>query len=409
MNYKSTILSASALLLGVFSSMAATPVPSDDKQQQYVIVLSMDGFRHDLPEHCNTPTLDSLKKAGVYTDVYPSFPANTFPNHYAMATGLYPDHHGVVNNTFYDKRAKAFRSVFSKDVLTENFWGGEPIWNTAERQGLTANIFMWPGSDILIGGHRPSKWMHYTPEPSYRERADWVIEAMTRPEEEIPHLVMWYFEEPDASLHHHGVFSKESIAQVEHIDSTLCYFFREIRRSPVFDRINFIVTADHGMTNLSEERRLNLYNLLDTTQVIRTVPGSPFGLEVKPEYRKEALKILRRAGHLTAWAREQIPARYHYGSREDRITNIVLLPDLGWTLDYSPAPAPLKKAAAHGFDNYNPDMHMVFFASGPAFRKDYVHKSFQNNNLYLIICHLLGIEPAPNDGEWKNIRKMFRE
>lgn len=152
-----------------------------------------------------------------------------------------------------------------------------PIWNTAERQGLTANIFMWPGSEVPIDGHQATVWTPYSSKPTYYQRADWVIEAMTRPEAEIPELVMWYFEEPDATMHTYGPDSPQAVARPEHIDSVLRYFFREIRRSPVFERINFIVTADHGMAALSPERYINLMPLLDTTQVIRTVPGTPSG------------------------------------------------------------------------------------------------------------------------------------
>ena len=405
-----TILTLS--LVGVSTSLWAEnpPRPTTQDHQHYVIVLSMDGFRHDLADHSNTPTLDSLARVGCYSEIYPVFPANTFPNHYTIATGLHPDHHGVVNNSFYDHKSHCYRSVFkAEDVRTPDFWAGDPIWNTAERQGKLANIFMWPGSDVPINGEQASSWMVYNSKPSYHERADWVIEAMTRPIDEIPNLVMWYFEQPDMAGHYFGPNSPEAIAQAERIDKALAYFFREIRRSPVYDRINFIVTADHGMTALSEERRENLYNLLDTTKVIRTVKGSPYGLEVHNSYKKEALRLIRQTGHISAWEREKVPARYHYGSRKDRLTNLILLPKMGWTIDYSPSPRPLRKKGSHGFDNFSRDMQMVFYATGPAFKQGHVQKSFQNVNLYQIICHLLDITPSPNDGEWRKVKKMFRE
>ena len=186
----------------------------------------MDGFRWDLAGRSHTPTLDSLARVGTYAEIFPVYPANTFPNHYAMATGLHPDHHGVVNNSFYDKATGRKVSVFNPDdVRTPGFWGGEPIWNTAERQARTANIFMWPGSDVPIGGRQATVWTKYSSKPSYHDRADWIIEAMTRPEAEIPELVMWYFEQPDAAEHTFGPESPEVIAQAERIDSVLHYFF----------------------------------------------------------------------------------------------------------------------------------------------------------------------------------------
>lgn len=212
----------------------APAVPAGEKQ--YAVILSMDAFRWDLASRSHTPTLDSLQRAGTYAEIYPVYPSNTFPSHYAMATGLHPDHHGVVNNSFYDKAEGRLRSVFdSVDVRTPGFWGGEPIWNTAERQGRKASIFMWTASDVPVGGRQASEWTPYSSKPTYYERADWVIGAMTRPEAEIPDLVMWYFEQPDTSMHTYGPDSPEAAAQAEHIDSVLRYFFREIRRSPVFD------------------------------------------------------------------------------------------------------------------------------------------------------------------------------
>lgn len=370
----------------------------------------MDAFRWDLASRSHTPTLDSLARVGSYAEIFPVYPSNTFPSHYAMATGLHPDRHGVVNNSFYDRKAARILSVFdSVDVRMPGFWGGEPIWNTVERQGRTANIFMWPGSDVPINGRQATVWTRYSSKPSYYERADWVIEAMTRPVAEIPDLVMWYFEEPDAAMHRYGPESLQAAAQAERIDSVLRYFFREIRRSPVFDRINFIVTADHGMAALSPRRYINLYQLLDTTRVVRVVRGTPFGLEVEEEYIDEALRRLSRHGRMWAWRREKMPRRFHYGTNGKRLTNIIVIPENGWTLDYSPTDKRVRKRGAHGFDNRDRDMHMVFYASGPAFREGYRQRSFQNQNIYLLLCYLLGIEPAPNDGDWRDIRAMIRK
>lgn len=408
---KHLTIALALLLTGCAASRQRGGYPAAEapRQKEYAVILSMDAFRWDLASRSRTPTLDSLARAGSYAEIYPVYPSNTFPSHYSMATGLHPDRHGVVNNSFFDRMQGRTLSVFdSVDVRTPGFWGGEPIWNTAERQGLTANIFMWPGSDVPVNGRQASVWTRYSSEPDYYERADWVVEAMTRPEEEIPDLVMWYFEQPDAAMHTYGPESPEAVAQAEHIDSVLRYFFREIRRSPVFDRINFIVTADHGMAELSPERYINLYPLLDSAQIVRVVPGTPFGIEVREGYVREALRTLRRTGHIRAWEREKMPRRFRYGRHPSRLTNIIAIPETGWTLDYAPTGRPVRKRGTHGFDNRDRDMQMVFYGSGPAFRENYRQQSFQNQNMYLILCRLLGIEPAPNDGDWRDVRGMFR-
>lgn len=112
---------------------------------------------------------------------------------------------------------------------------------------------------------------------------------------------------------------------------------------------------------------------------------------------------------MKAWRRERMPRRFHYGTHPTRLTNVIVIPETGWTLDYAPQERPVRKRGTHGFDNRDRDMHMVFYGSGPAFRKGYRQRSFQNQNMYLILCRLLGIEPAPNDGEWRDIKRMFNE
>ncbi|MEG1611704.1 MAG: ectonucleotide pyrophosphatase/phosphodiesterase [Alistipes sp.] len=399
------------LVTGCATSRHTAVTHSSFDPNRYVVILSMDAFRWDLAHRAHTPTLDSLRRAGAYAEMIPVFPANTFPSHYSMATGLHPDHHGVVNNSFYDRTHQHRMSVFDKeDVRTEGFWGGEPIWNTAERQGRVANIFMWVGSEVPINGRQATIWTPYSSRPTFYERADWVVNAMTRTTEEIPNLVMWYFEEPDATMHDYGPTSPEVVAQAEHIDSVLRYFFYKIRQSPVYNKINFIITADHGMTELSPEHTINLYNHLDTTQVIRVVKGSPFGLEVQEEYVDEALRTLRRTGHMQAWRREAIPAKFHYGTNTERLTNIIILPEMGWSLNYAASPRGLRgKHGAHGYNNFERDMRTIFYGSGPAFKVDYRQRKFQNQNIYLILCKLLGIEPAPNDGDWHDVQSMFRD
>ncbi len=400
-----------SLLLSISfnTAVACGSCKTTDKCDKYVIVLSMDAFRWDLAGHANTPTLDSLRAAGSYTNTIPVYPSNTFPSHYSMATGLHPNNHGIVNNNFYHKGLEKYISVFDKEARSiESLWGGEPIWNTVERQGGVANIFMWPGSEVAINGRQATVWTKYSSEPSYRQRADWVVDAMSRPADECPNLVMWYFEQPDAIMHAKGPISKESIQMAEYIDLVLAYFFREIKNSPVYDKINFIVTADHGMTDVSPERYINLYSTIDQENIIRSVRGNPFGIEAKEGHIDEIIDQINTKDHLKAYRRENLPKHLNYGSNSERITNIIVIPEIGWTIDYSQQSRKISRGGSHGYDNTHSDMHMVFYATGPDFKQGYEQESFHNQNLYLVMCHLLGIEPAQNDGDWEDIKGMFR-
>lgn len=376
---------------------------------EHVIILSMDGFRWDYTLDAYTPTLDSLRKVGSYSQMMPIYPSNTFPSHYSMATGLHPNNHGITNNTFFNSELGRTMSVFNaEDCNSEGFWGGEPIWNTVELQGGVANIFMWPGSEYPINGRQATVWTKYDHHQDYFEKADRVIEAMSKSEEETPDLVMWYMPDPDEVGHHAGPDSAERIARVEYIDSVLRYFFGKMRQTPHFDKINFIVTSDHGMAALSQERYANLFGVIDNSKVQQCIPGTPFCFNVDEDYIDEAVEKLNAVGNLRAFRGDSMPERYHYGTHPTRCTNIIIIPDMGWKLDYSETPGKLPSGGSHGFDSFESDMQMVFFGAGPDFKRGYSQATFQNQNMYLILCHLAGVTPAENDGNWDDVKSMFR-
>ena len=388
---------------------------SEDK---YVVILSMDAYRHDLGEFYDTTTLDSIASVGVYSKVAPCFPSNTFPNHYAMATGLHPDHHGLVNNSFYDKKMGLSYSIGNDEArVNPDFYKGEPIWSTVERQGLTAHVYTWVGVEAPYKGGFPTKYLIYDSSRTRKELADSVLTALCNPNvEEIPNLTMWYFDEPNAVEHRYSPTSEETRKVVEDIDAVLAYFMREVRKSPVYDKINFIFTGDHGMTELDPEKYYNIYDLIPG-KAKYCYNSNPLTLEPADEDIAEVyatLKAHEEEGHYRVWLREEVPAEYHYGTYTDRIQPIVLLADTGWKVVYHEEDnwgRPKAKASTHGFDPFHPDMQIAFYACGPAFKRGYVHdKLFQNLNDHLIIAHILGIDAARgNDCVWEDIEGLFVE
>ncbi len=394
-----------SLGLGSCKSTQQVTPPSE---QKHVIILSMDGFRWDYTQNADTPTLDSLRRVGSYAQMLPVFPANTFPSHYSMATGLHPDHHGVTNNAFYDQEKGKILSVFdAEDCKTEGFWGGEPIWNTVEKQGGIAHIYMWPGSEYKINGRQATIWTPYDHNLDYYKRADKVVASMSLPADKAPNLVMWYMPEPDGVGHKHGPNSPEVIEYVEHIDQVLAYFFEKMRATPYFDQTDFIVTADHGMTQLAPERYINMYSTVNKSKLKYYVSGTPFGFEVEEDYANELVADLNKLGHLTAYRTDVMPEKFHYGSHPTRVTNVIALPDAGWKLAYSKEDGYLPNGGSHGYSPFDSDMQVVFYAAGPSFKAGYTQSSFQNQNIYLMICTLLGIEPAKNDGNIEDFSGML--
>ena len=385
--------------------------------ERHVVILSMDAFRHDLASMYDTPTLDSVASVGAYSEIMPVFPSNTFPNHYSMATGLHPDHHGIVNNSFYDKSLRKSYAI-SDAAARENaaFYKGEPIWNTVERQGLIAHVYGWVGVDAAVNGRKPTVAISYDSKRTRRQLADMVLGALCNPKvEEIPNLTMWYFDEPDAIEHTYSPTSVQTKQVVEEIDDVLAYFLREVRKSPVYDKINFIFTADHGMTELDPNKFYNIYSLIPD-RIRYYYNSNPVTLE--PQNLAETqeiyniLKAHEQEGHYRVWLREDMPEEYHYGTYTDRIYPIVLLAETGWKVVYNKnatAGKPSPKASSHGYDPFHRDMHMVFYGFGPAFKRGYTHdKVFQNLNDHLIIAHILGINAADNnDCVWSDVEGLF--
>lgn len=387
-------------LLSFFSFISCV---SPQKTDRYVVVLSMDGFRPDYAERAYTPTLDSLAGVGVKSVFRPCFPSVTFPNHYSMATGLHPDHHGLVNNFFY---APDLDSIYKMGNLSPDFYGGEPIWNTAEKQGVRAASFFWVGSEVPVGGMQPSLWKKFDKSIPFSARGDSVLAWLQLPEKVRPHLVMWYMEEPDGIGHSCTPDSSATLAKVEELDRILNRFFAQARELPIFDRIDFIVLSDHGMATYYPENYVNLNDYLPRDSFDYVFDGVPTLLYPKKTYLDSAYAILQKVPHITAWKKNEIPDKYVYGSHP-RIGDLVVMPDIGTYVQFRSQSSP-RYAATHGYDNFTPEMEAIFYAAGPSFKKHVETPPMANVNLYLLIARLLGLQPAPNDGEDAVIDRLLK-
>lgn len=382
---------------------------------RYVVILSMDGFRYDLPQMYDTPTLDSVASVGVFSVIKPVYPSMTLPNHYSMATGLWPDRHGIVNNTFYDSALDTVFAVGRYETRSNaELYGGEPIWNTAARQGILCNVFDWIGVEAPVNGKFPAYSVLYDPARTRKQMADMVLEALCKEDvSQIPQLVMWYIDEPDKSEHYYTAESPQVRAVVENIDSVLCYFLSEVRSSPVYDKIDFIFTADHGHTELSPDRYLNLYNSIGSL-VERSDNQTPLGITPREGCLQAVMDSLAvyAPGRYRYWLREDLPEKFRFGTFTSRIAPIIVQPDLGWRIVCSENPElrkPTPGSSGHGFDPDEEQMQMVFYGFGPHFKRGYQHdRRFRSADDYLILCHLLNIEPAENECSWEDIEGLFK-
>lgn len=376
--------------------------------QPYLIVLSLDGFRWDYPLQANTPTLDSLAEVGVHANIIPSYPSKTFPNHYAMATGLYPDHHGIVLNSFYAQDIeKQYRLSDRESVTNPDFYAGEPIWNTAEKQGVTAATLFWVGSEAPISHIRPTYWSIYDQKLPFESRIDSLFRWLSLPERKRPHLIMWYYHEPDGVGHHFGPHGAETIKEIEQLDHYLSMFFAKMKQLPEFDQLNFIVTSDHGMGELSPDRQVILDEVVDTALLERFDGWNPvWNLKVKPGQEKLVYNQLKSNPHLTVYKHDSIPSRLHYGTNP-RTYDFTVEADSSYSIYWSWRVG--DSYGTHGYDNKNTDMHAIFYAAGPAFKQGFRGGSFENVNLYALMANILQLQPVQTDGNIKKTEYMLIE
>ncbi len=405
MKYFSYLITA---LLAFLSFTGCSSVRSE-RETPYVVMVSLDAFRWDYDSIYGTPVLDDIADKGVMAvRLIPSFPTKTFPNHYSIATGLYPDHHGLVNNSFYAPDLDLVYRIGDRTMVSNGaFYGGEPVWITARKAGLKTASFYWVGSEAPIMGIQPDFWKPFDEEVPFSDRVDTVLAWLSLPEQKRPHLVTLYFEEPDAVSHVYGPLSPETGSVVRSLDSLMGVLREGISKLPHAKKINLIVLSDHGMAEIDSSRYNYVFDTLPQAMVKRIYGGSPvWAIEPAEGMTDSVLYYLNIQHGMKAYRRENLPAHLHYGTHP-RIPAVVLIADPGWVAGVRPKPSGYNRGD-HGYDWKFRDVHSIFYAEGPAFRKGLAVDTLYNVDVYNIISKILNLTPAPNDGDRERISPLFR-
>jgi predicted AlkP superfamily pyrophosphatase or phosphodiesterase len=421
-----SLLAAGALLAGcrtgadADSRVPAAPaaerhnLPSQTGKP-YVVMLSFDGFRHDYLDLWHLPAIASLARDGARAEVLvPTFPSKTFPNHYSIATGLYPGHHGLVGNEMWDPRWKArFRTARDADTRDARWYRGEPIWVTAEKQGMLAAAYFWPGSEAPIEGVRPTYFKPYDVAVPDSSRVDGVLGWLALPPARRPHLVLAYISDVDDQAHHHDPAGPVVRTAAETVDRALARLRAGIARLPIADSVTVVVVSDHGLAPVRAENTeyLDEYApLADTAAAVTagTYAQLFFGGDAAKADR--AWRQLRRMPHARVWKRGDIPERLHLRG-EPRAGDVLVLMDAGYLVERHRAPPASGNDpvfGAHGYDPAEPDMGGVFFAAGPAVRPGSRLGAVENVNVYPFVAHALGLRPAAGiDGRLDVMRPIL--
>ena len=403
-----------APLLLVACVLLAACAGQGERRHAYapLILISIDGYRADYITRGLSPNLAALADDGVHAQsMRSSFPTLTFPNHYSIVTGLYPDHHGIVNNRFVDPdNGKKFVYNDPNTTADPAWWGGEPLWVSIERQGKHAATMFWPGSDVAISGVYPEHWSRFDGKLAPSARVAQALSWLDLPASARPDFLTLYFEQLDHAGHDHGPDSAEVNAALVEVDQALGDFVAGLRQRGLLDQANIVVVSDHGITATSEQRIVVIDKVVDIGSVDVINAGVLAGLAAKPGHEAQVERaLLVPHEHMRCWKKSEIPARLHYGGNP-RIPPYLCLADDGWLVDtqeFLDRPKHHISLGEHGYDNDDPNMRALFVAHGPAFRRHLDIPQFDNVDLYPVLARLLGVKPAPNDGNERTLAPVL--
>jgi alkaline phosphatase D len=398
------------LLAGIFSAGFAlaqdpTPVitvpnPPNTAVQQakhYVVLVSLDGFRWDYPRKYGAPHLLQLeiKGASAPEGMFPSYPSLTFPNHLSIVTGLYPEHHGIIANSFWDPtREQTYVYTQVQSNSDGSWYSGTPLWVLAEQQGMRSACLFWPGSEAEIQGKRPSYYLHFDEKLDDEKRVDQVVAWLKLPPDLRPHFITLYYSNVDHAGHIYGPDSDEVRAAVHHVDTMIGDLQAKI--AVLHLPVDLIVVADHGMVKM-QAGQVTLSDFADLSNfhtegaLLYPKPDA----DVQETYEEflahpdPRFKVYRRA---------DVPAYLHFDANP-REGDPVIVPNGPFAIRASGTEGESKHRGGHGFNPRTmPEMKAIFFAAGPDIRSGVQLKPFQNVNIYPFVAEILGLTPPDVDG-----------
>ena len=397
------------LLVVLFAGCAS---PANQAPPPPLILISLDAFRWD---YCalhpdETPNLRRLAREGVSArGLIPVFPSNTFPNHYSIVTGLYPSHHGIINNDFFDPASgEIFHYNRAASVRENRWWGGEPIWSTAEKQGRKSASSFWVGSEAEIAGVRPTFWKPYSTTLTFEQRFDELMGWLHLPADQRPAVITFYLEEANSTGHKFGPDSPELAAILKVLDARIGAIVERLRA----DRIdaNLVIVSDHGMTPISTERIILLDDFIKSAEVQLDFEGPVAGLRPLAGDTSALVRALAPLEHARAYRVEDLPARFHV-TANPRNPSVWIVPDEGWEIYFRSRFESYRKTFNHGDHGYDPAfaaMRGIFIANGPSFRRGVTLPETENIHIYNLLCAALRLKPAPNDGDDRLVKAVLR-
>lgn len=378
-----------------------------------LILISLDAFRWDYCDlHPNeTVHLRELMREGAHAKaLIPVFPSNTFANHYTIVTGLHPSHHGIINNDFFDPRlGEYFHYTVRASVQDERWWGGEPIWTTAIKQGRRACTSFWVGSETKVGGIAPTAWHPYDARVPFERRFEELFTWLHWPAAERPAVITFYLEETNSIGHKFGPGSPELVQAIKMQDERIGKILARLHDETI--AANVVIVSDHGMTPISVERVILLDEFIDPESVQVDFDGPAVGLRPIKGDVASLIQALAPIAHAKAYSVDQLPKRFHVDPANPRNPPVWIVPEEGWEVYFRAKFDLFRHRFNHGEHGYDPalaSMHGIFIAWGPSITRGVTIDETENVHVYNFLCAAAGLKPAPNDGDDRIARAVLK-
>ncbi|MBN1300050.1 MAG: alkaline phosphatase family protein [Melioribacteraceae bacterium] len=400
------------LFISLFLITSSSLFPED---RPYVILVSFDGFRWDYLNRDITPNLNSFAQNGIRALSFrPSFPSKTFPNHYSIVTGMYPENHGIISNSFYDPGNSVwYRMNDTVQTRDSKWYSGEPFWTTARKNGIITASFFWPGSEQQDSLRHPDYYKHYDHYKPYRDRVDTVISWLQLPVNKRPQFISVYFHDTDSYGHEYGPNSPEINESISRLDSIAGYLLDSINDMGFKDSVNVIFLSDHGMTETSPDKTINILDIIENDKCKIYDSGPVMRISPPEASLNEVYNTLKKSeNHFTVYRKEELPSYYHYSAHE-LISQLIVVADIGWSLVKSSKRKGYEHRISkgnHGYEKDHTDMHGIFLAGGPAFKTNYQTGTLWNIDVYPLLSKIFSIEQSDSiDGKLERIEFILKE
>jgi predicted AlkP superfamily pyrophosphatase or phosphodiesterase len=425
---KRSIIFSLVFIIGIISTISCNRKTSNtvdsivttnskaSEKKPYLILISLDGFRWDYVEKYKPPHLINFIKNGINSEsLIPSFPTKTFPNHYTIATGMYPDKHGIIANSFYSyDKDMTYRIRDREKVEDGSFYGGNPIWIQANKANMVTASYFFVGTEANIQGLKPTYYYRFDNSVKNEVRVNQAIDWLKLPPKKRPHLITMYFSDMDDTGHKYGTKNDEELKKtLFELDKQLGNLFKGIEKTGL--PVNIIIVSDHGMSTVSISNFIpiekiendSLYTSIDNGAIVNIHPNNKNQIDSIYTYLK------KKESNFKVYKTENTPG-FEYIPKNKNWGAIQILPDFGYYFSSTKGIASRKQYTntnfgVHGYDQKYKDMHGIFYANGPAFKKAYRTPSIKNIHIYPLMCEILGLEvPSNIDGNLDQIKNVLK-